>query len=147
MKKSRLLAKAITIAAEEFENVYDKGGRPYILHCLWVMNKVRHLGDDYMIVAVLHDLIEDTDWTYQMLLDRGFPLDLIESLELLDFRDRNYFMQIEDVVKDPIAREVKMRDIEHNSKVTRLKGLREKDFERLEKYSKAYTILKNSKDE
>jgi (p)ppGpp synthase/HD superfamily hydrolase len=62
-----MLARAIEIASKEFVNVTDKSGRPYILHCLWVMNKVRHLGDTYMIVAVLHDLIEDTHWTLEML--------------------------------------------------------------------------------
>ena len=143
MKKSRLLSKAIKIVAEEFEGVFDKGGQPYVLHCLWVMNKVRRLGHEYMIVAVLHDLIEDTDWTYEMLEDRQFPLYLIDSLRLLDFRDVDYFEQIERVKTDPIARQVKMRDIEHNSKVTRLRGLGEKDFKRLEKYSKAYAMLKN----
>lgn len=143
MKKNKLLAKAIKIVAEEFENSYDKGGQPYVLHCLWVMNKVRHLGWEYMIVAVLHDLIEDTDWTYQMLKDKGFPEKIIQSLKLLDFRNVDYIKQIKKVKKDKIAREVKMRDIEHNSKVTRLKGIKEKDIKRLEKYSKAYLILKN----
>lgn len=143
MRKNKLLAKAIKIVAEEFENSYDKGGQPYVLHCLWVMNKVRHLGWEYMIVAVLHDLIEDTDWTYQMLKDKGFPEKIIQSLKLLDFRNVDYIKQIKKVKKDKIAREVKMRDIEHNSKVTRLKGIKEKDIKRLEKYSKAYLILKN----
>lgn len=143
MKNNKLLAKAIKIVAEEFENSYDKGGQPYVLHCLWVMNKVRHLGWEYMIVAVLHDLIEDTDWTYQMLKDKGFPEKIIQSLKLLDFRNVDYIKQIHKVKKDKIAREVKMRDIEHNSKVTRLKGIKEKDIKRLEKYSKAYLILKN----
>ncbi|MFO7970032.1 MAG: hypothetical protein R6U15_08000 [Candidatus Izemoplasmatales bacterium] len=96
-----------------------------------------------MIVAVLHDLIEDTDWTYQMLKDKGFPEKIIQSLKLLDFRNVDYIKQIKKVKKDKIAREVKMRDIEHNSKVTRLKGIKEKDIKRLEKYSKAYLILKN----
>jgi len=62
------LGKAIAIAATAFEGAIDKGGNPYILHCLWVMNAVRHLGEDYMIVAVLHDLLEDTDWTAERLV-------------------------------------------------------------------------------
>lgn len=143
MEKSKLLSKAIRITSEAFEGVYDKGGAPYILHCLWVMNKVRHLGYDYMIVAVGHDLIEDSHWTYDMLREEGFTEDLIQPLALLDFRDKDYLEHIESVKLHPIAREVKMRDIEHNSKVTRLKGLKESDFRRLKKYTKAYTILKN----
>ena len=58
-----MLAKAIQIASEAHLNQIDKGGKPYILHPLWVMDRVRHLGEDYMVVAVLHDVIEDTNWT------------------------------------------------------------------------------------
>ena len=58
-----MLGRAIEIASVAFSRVQDKSGSPYILHCLWVMDRVRHLGEDAMIVAVLHDLVEDTDWT------------------------------------------------------------------------------------
>lgn len=51
-----MLGKAISIAAKAFENKTDKGGKPYILHCIHVMNGVRHLGQDAMVAAVLHDL-------------------------------------------------------------------------------------------
>lgn len=57
-----LLAKAIKIAAEAFEDKTDKGGNPYILHCLYVMNKVAYLGEEAMIVGVLHDLLEDIEY-------------------------------------------------------------------------------------
>jgi (p)ppGpp synthase/HD superfamily hydrolase len=82
-----LLSLAISIASKAFEGLLDRGGRPYILHCLWVMNKVRHLGPKYMIVAVLHDLIEDTFWTIEMLRGIGFPEDVLEAIDLLTHKD------------------------------------------------------------
>lgn len=139
----KLLSIAISITAEAFKDKLDKGGKPYILHCLWVMNKVRHLGTDYMIVAVLHDLIEDTNWTYDDLKELGFPDYILNALSLLDFRNKNYQEQIELLAVNKIAREVKLRDLEHNSKITRMKGLRMEDFKRLQKYNYAYQYLKH----
>lgn len=141
-----LLARAIALASKVFEDTYDKGGKPYILHCLWVMNKVRHLGTDYMIVAVLHDLIEDTDWNITSLTSMGFPWQILQPLILLTHKkEQDYEHYISHLAGNKIAREVKLRDLEHNSKITRLKGLRNKDFERLIKYNKAYQYLKQYK--
>lgn len=136
-----MLGRAIAIASLAHANQVDKGGQPYILHPLWVMNKVRHLGELYMIVAVLHDVVEDTDWTIAKLRDEGFNEYILHSLSLLDMKDKDYDEQIRIIATDDIARQVKLRDLEHNSKITRLKGLRKKDFERLEKYHRAYTYL------
>lgn len=139
-----MLGKAIKIASDSFENIKDKGGRPYILHCLWVMDKVRHLGEKYMIVAVLHDLVEDTNWTISMLANEGFNDETLTALSLLDFTTtKSYQGRIVIIKNNPIAKEVKMRDIEHNSKITRLKGIGEKDLIRMKKYHKAYQYLKN----
>jgi (p)ppGpp synthase/HD superfamily hydrolase len=135
------LSKAISIAAQAFENIMDKGGKPYILHPLWVMNQVRHLGDKYMIVAVLHDLIEDTPWTIEDLRREGFSEEILDALKLLDFRNVDYFEQIKKVALVELAREIKIKDIEHNSRVTRLKGLTKRDFDRTEKYHRSYTYL------
>lgn len=138
------LGRAIEIAVSAHAGQLDKGGRPYILHPLWVMDKVRHLGDDYMIVAVLHDVIEDCpDWDLLKLSKEGFSQDVIFSLSLLTHGNGgSYDDYIKAIASDPIARAVKLRDLEHNTKVTRLKGLRKKDFDRIEKYHKAYTYLK-----
>lgn len=139
----KLLGSAIAIASREFEGKYDRGGKPYILHCLWVMNKVRHLGPVYMIVAVLHDLFEYTSLTPLYLEIEGFPPCIIDNLILLTHEDKTYDEYIKLLGESEIAREVKLRDLEHNSKITRLKGVRPKDLERIEKYHKAYLYLKN----
>lgn len=136
-----LLAKAIEIAAVAHATQFDKGGNPYILHPIWVMNQVRHLGPTYMIVAILHDLIEDTDWTLDDLAEVGFPMEILEALNLLDFRGQDYMARIKQIAHNPLARAVKMRDLKHNSDITRLKGISASDFARLEKYSIAYKYL------
>jgi hypothetical protein len=141
------LGTAISIAADEFADVLDKGGRPYILHCLWVMDRVRHLGEDHMIAAVLHDLVEDTDWNHEMLEISGFSKESRDAIRLLTHDDRTipYPQYIERLSGNAIAREVKLRDLEHNSKITRLKGVRESDLVRAKKYHTAYLFLKSVK--
>ena len=148
MKK--LLAKAIKIAVLAHDGQFDKGGQPYILHPIWVMNKVRHLGPEYMIAAILHDAIEDTDEkspinvTFKYLKEEGFPFEIITTLMFLTHQPGvEYVDYIENMILNKVAREVKLRDLEHNSKITRLKGLRPKDFDRLVKYNKAYDYLKS----
>lgn len=137
-----MLDKAIQIASEAHLGQFDKQGKPYILHPLWVMNKVRHLGEECMTVGVLHDLVEDTDWTIEKLREVGFSENILYSLELLDMRAGNYEHNIEMIIENDWATQVKLRDLEHNSKITRLKSIRPKDLVRIEKYHAAYTRLK-----
>lgn len=139
-----MLGRAIEIAASVHANQTDKGGKPYILHPLWVMDRVRHLGEDYMIAAVLHDVVEDSNWEFDDLIKEGFNTEVITALRFLThgfFSVNSYDEYIKLIASNPIAKAVKLRDLEHNSKITRLKGLRKKDFERLEKYHRAYTYL------
>lgn len=137
------LGTAINIASNAHLGQFDKGGTPYILHPLWIMHKIRHLGEKYMIVAILHDVPEDTQITIEILKDFGFNFEIIEALKLLTHDLSIPYMEyIEKLATNDIARQVKLRDLEHNSKITRLKGLRDKDFERLKKYQIAYNYLK-----
>jgi (p)ppGpp synthase/HD superfamily hydrolase len=140
-----MLTKAIKIAATAFENDYDKGGQPYIMHLLYVMHKVKNLGETAMICAIFHDLIEDkADDGYDMvyLENQGFSAEVRLILELLTHRKETPYMDyIKALAVHPIAKEIKKADLEHNTKVSRLKGLRKKDFDRLEKYSIAYQYL------
>lgn len=138
-----MLSKAISIASVAFEGEYDKGGSPYILHCLYVMNKVKRMGDSYAIAAVLHDLVEDTNWTFEMLRNEGFPEEVLEALVLLThLPEVPYDEYIKKIAFNKIATAVKLADLEHNMKASRMKGLRKKDFDRLEKYSRAFEYLR-----
>lgn len=143
-----MLGKAISIASSAHEGEEDRGGKPYILHPLWVMDRVRHLGEDSMIVGVLHDVVEDTDWTLDKLIKEGFNQNVIHALSLLthDKSEVPYEKYIEGISKCEIALEVKLRDLEHNSKITRLKGIRDKDFERIKRYHKSYRYLNSIKN-
>jgi (p)ppGpp synthase/HD superfamily hydrolase len=141
-----MLGRAIEIASVAFSRVQDKSGKPYILHCLWVMDKVRHLGEKAMIVAILHDLVEDTDWTLQMLLDEGFDQDIVIAIGVLTHDDDDsYEVYVQKISLNKLATPIKLRDLEHNSKITRLKGIRDKDILRIQKYNKAYMFLKEVK--
>ena len=135
------LALAISITAKAFENVLDKGGQPYVLHCLRVMNNVQ--GDECVKCAsVMHDLIEDTDWTFQELTALGFSDKTIGLLHLLTHqKETSYEDYIKAISVSKEATEIKLRDLEDNCNITRIKGLRKKDFDRIEKYHRAYIYL------
>ena len=143
-----MLGKAIAIASKEFADKTDKGGKPYILHCLHVMHKVGPDDHELMIIAVLHDLVEDTDWTFDMLRDEGFSERVLIALRLLTHypighsEGKTYDDYIKSIATNEDARKVKMEDLKHNSDITRMKGLRKKDFDRLEKYHRSYEYLK-----
>jgi (p)ppGpp synthase/HD superfamily hydrolase len=138
-----MLAKAIAIASTAFEDKVDKGGSPYILHCLRVMDAVEHLGEEAEIVAILHDLIEDTDWTAEMLIEAGFTRPTVEMIKMMTHAEGEpYDDYIARVALNKITRRVKMADLKDNSNIHRMKGLREKDFKRLEKYFRSYAYLK-----
>lgn len=144
-----MLDKAIAIASSAFLGKYDKGGEPYILHCLHVMRQVKKLGHEAMIAAVLHDLLEDRpdEWTAEKLIEEGFDPKTVSLIVLLTHLPNEPYMDyILRISVSPTARAIKMADLRHNSDIHRMKGLREKDFARLEKYHKAYSFLKEVKD-
>ena len=138
-----MLAKAIMIASTAFAEKTDRGGKPYILHCLYVMHGVEDLGEHAMIAAVLHDLLEDTAWTADQLLNEGFHKNDIEIIKMLTHGDESYDEYITRVALNRTARRIKMKDLEHNSNIHRMKGLRDKDFNRLEKYFRSYAYLRD----
>jgi len=139
------LGTAIAITSEAFKKTTDKGGKPYILHCLHVMNKMKYMNDEeLMIIAVLHDLVEDTSWTFCNLKDAGFSSRVINALmKLTHKQNEEYGDYIGRVSTNKDAILVKLQDLRHNSDVTRMKGIRKKDLDRIEKYHKAYNYLKN----
>lgn len=135
------LAIAISLAAQVFETKTDKAGQPYILHCLRVMNAVA--GDDELMqVAVLHDVIEDTNTTLADLRRLGFSDRVIETVSRLTHTsDTDYDQYIKWISFSRDATKVKLADLKDNSDITRLKGLTKKDFDRMEKYHKSYVYL------
>lgn len=138
------LALAIKIAASAFLMKEDKAGKPYILHCLRVMHKLHSDDEELNIIAVLHDLLEDAPdlWSIDALRTRGFSERVVQALYLLTHKKGvSYEDYIKAIATNPDAVKVKLADLRDNSNITRLKGLRKKDFDRMEKYHKAYTYL------
>lgn len=136
------LAKAIALASDVFQNKTDKADEPYILHCLRVMQNVRCSHPDAKIVAMLHDVVEDTIITFDDLRKMGFSDNIVRTVDLLTHRpEQPYDDYIKYIGLDDIATAVKLADLEDNSQITRLKGLGKKDFDRMEKYHRSYTYL------
>ena len=141
-EEPNMLAIAYRIAAVAFENKADKGGRAYFSHCLKVAEGVAHLGIKYEIAGVLHDVVEDTDITLKDLFKAGFCADVINALDCLTHRKgEDYQDYIIRAGSNIISRYVKISDLDHNSQIHRMKGLRAKDFKRLEKYHFSYKYL------
>jgi len=136
-----LLKKAIHIAAEAHKDQVDKFGATYLRHITRVMD--RGTTTDEKIVGVLHDVVEDTDWTFEDLVNEGFPPHIIDALRCVTKADEeeNYQDFIERIKANPLAIKVKLNDLRDNMDITRMPVVTEKDLQRLNKYLKAYKEL------
>lgn len=141
MKLEKLLAKAIAIAAFGFQDTFDRGGKPYILHCIWVMNHVHTVRRK--ILAILHDCIEDGIITYEDLRKHGFPEDILDDLKLLTHKKEDDYLTvyIPKIATSEDATAVKLEDLKHNSNLTRIKGNSKKDIDRIVLYQRAFQYL------
>lgn len=127
------LNRAIILAVQAHTGQVDKGGNPYILHPLRVMLKMPD--EKTRIVAVLHDVLEDTPLTLEDLRKEGFSEDILEALDHLTRREgESYKKFIRRAKQHPISRLVKLEDIEDNSDLSRIPNPSEEDFKRLERY-------------
>lgn len=135
-----VLAKAIRFAAIHHADQVDKGNKPYILHPIRMMMRLRTTDDELMAIAILHDVIEDCDVLYDDLGWLGMTDRVIAGVKCLTKQSGDTYEQfIEKLAGNKDALLVKREDLRDNSDVTRMKGLTEKDFARLNKYAKAYT--------
>ncbi|MGV3709508.1 MAG: HD domain-containing protein [Gemmatimonas sp.] len=134
------LERAIVIAAEAHAGQQDKAGESYILHPLRVMQRVST--NDARIVAVLHDVVEDTPWTLQQLSAEGFSSAIVDAVDALTRREHeSYDAFVIRAGKNAIARSVKLADLADNMELTRIKEPGAKDFERMERYKRAVAML------
>ncbi len=139
------LADAIALVAEAHAKQTDKAGAPYILHPLRMMQRLET--ETEMIVAVLHDTVEDTHWTLKDLRAAGFSGDVVEAVDCLTRREEETYDEfIERAKSNPIARRVKLADIEDNLNITRLSEVTDKDVERLRKYHRIRRMLMNNSE-
>lgn len=138
---SEMTKKALKLCFEAHKNQTDKSGMPYVFH---PFHLAESMTDEYTTtVALLHDVVEDTDYTLRDLKEMGFPEKVTDALALLT-HDKSvpYMEYVEKIKHNPIARAVKLADLAHNSDLSRLDTVDEKALRRVEKYKKAMEILK-----
>lgn len=134
------LERAIVIAAEGHAGQFDKAGVPYILHPLAVMARVRTIKQK--IAAVLHDVIEDTDWTLDDLRAEGFDAEVIAAVDALTKRPGETRVDAaRRAAANAIAREVKLADNAENMDLSRIAKPTAKDYARLKEYEAVRAIL------
>jgi len=139
-RDSSLVEKAVRIAVEAHSGQRQKNGLPYVLHPIGLMHAVS--GPRAMMVAALHDVVEDSATTLDDLRREGFPEEVVTAVDCLTHRgDEEYDSYLERVAANELAREVKLADLVNNMDITRLPELRDKDCERLRKYHRAWTRL------
>ena len=138
---TEMTIKAMKLACEAHHGQLDKSGLPYVLHPLHLAEQMET--EESVTAALLHDVAEDTDYTLEDLRRMGFPGAVMDALTLLTHDPAVPYLDYVKRLKDnPIARAVKLADLTHNSDMSRLPAVTEKDLERVEKYKQAITILK-----
>ena len=139
MKKGELLGKMLVIATNAHAGQYDRGGKPYILHPLKVMHYLKSDDEELQVIALGHDVIEDTSVTYQDLRDAGFTDRIINGIRgLTKLPGQTYDEYKQQVFANRDSMLVKSSDLRHNSDIRRLKGVTEKDIARIAKYHQFY---------
>jgi len=132
--------KAVKIAFKAHAGQLDKSGLPYILHPIHLAEQMET--EDTCVVALLHDVVEDTDMTLEELAAEGFTDVQLEALRLLTHgSDISYMDYVRRLKHNPVARAVKLADLRHNSDLTRLTEVRESDMDRVRKYERAMKLL------
>lgn len=138
--KPGTLERAIEIAARTHAGQIDKGGAPYILHPLRVMLRVAPGAQQ--IVAVLHDVVEDSELTFEDLEREGFSSEVINGLRAVTkVEGESYEDFVARAAKDPVGKVVKLADLMENSDLSRIAEPSQKDLERMEKYGRAISYL------
>ena len=138
--KQGTLERAIEIAARTHAGQLDKGGAPYILHPLRVMLRVAPGAQQ--IVAVLHDVVEDSEVTFEDLEREGFSAEVIAGLRAVTkVEGESYEDFVARAALDPVGKAVKLADLMENSDLSRIAEPSQKDLERVAKYGRAIAYL------
>ena len=132
--------KALQVCFDAHKDQLDKGGLPYVFHPFHLAEQM--VTEETTIVALLHDVVEDTHYTLADLTQMGFSEEITQALALLTHADdRDYMEYIAAIRENPLAKAVKLADLQHNSDLTRLSTPDENALARCEKYRKAIALL------
>ena len=134
--------KALCLCFEAHKEQKDKSGLPYVFHPFHLAEQM--VTEETTVVALLHDVVEDTGYTLADLGAMGFPKAVLDALALMTHdKSVDYMDYVRAIRPNPIARAVKLADLRHNSDLTRLDTVDEKALARVEKYQKARILLEN----
>ena len=136
-----LTKKALKLCFEAHKSQVDKTNMPYVFHPFHLAEQM----DDEIstVCALLHDVVEDTDITFDNLLEMGFPIEVVDIIKLLT-HDKvvPYMDYVKRISCNKIATKVKIADLMHNSDLTRMDNVDEWALKRNEKYKQALRLLK-----
>ncbi len=137
---TELTKKAMKLCFKAHKDQVDKSGLPYVFHPFHLAEQMPD--ETTTVTALLHDVVEDTDYTLEDLIEMGFPKEVTDAIRLMTHDDAVPYLEYVRILKDnPVARTVKLADLKHNSDLTRLDVIDEKALKRVEKYRKAIRIL------
>ena len=132
--------KALKLCFEAHKEQVDKSGMPYVFHPFHLAEQMQT--EETTVVALLHDLVEDTDYTIEDLTSMGFGKNITDAIALMTHADDVAYMDyVREIKNNPIAKAVKLADLKHNSDLSRLDVVDEKALKRKEKYLKAISLL------
>ena len=132
--------KALKLCFEAHKNQTDKSGMPYVFHPFHLAEQMKT--EETTVVALLHDQVEDTEYTIEDLTNMGFDKTITDAIALMTHADDVDYMDYVRMIKEnPIAKAVKLADLTHNSDLSRLDTIDEKALKRREKYLKAIALL------
>ncbi len=144
-KSDELIYKSLEIVTRLFNDKCDKGGFPYVIHLLKVYDGVSNYFEK--VCALLHDVVEDTDVTYDDLKEIGYNNDVIEVLKVLTkVKGEDYRDYIDRIIEsnNTHAMNIKLSDLKHNMDLGRIKNPTANDYERVSKrYEPDYQKILN----
>lgn len=139
---TKMTKAALKLCFEAHREQTDKSGMPYVFHPFHLAEQMKD--EKTTIVALLHDVIEDTDTTLDDLRAMGFSEDVVSAIALMTHGDGvPYLEYVAQIKKNPIARAVKLADLRHNGDTSRLDEITDKVRERVKKYAAAIALLES----
>ena len=132
--------KAMKLCFDAHKDQTDKSGLPYVFHPFYLAQQMQT--EETTVLALLHDVVEDSAYTLEDLRNLGFGEKILEALTLLTHDEwTDYMDYVRAIRKNPLAKAVKLADLRHNSDLSRLDTVDEKALARVEKYARAIAIL------
>ena len=139
---TEMTKKALLLSFNAHKDQVDKGGLPYVYHPFHLAEQIDT--EEAATAALLHDVVEDTDYTIEDIIAMGFPKSVTDALALMTHDDTTPYMDyVAKIKSNPIAKAVKLADLRHNSDTSRLDIIDEKVLRRVQKYHVAITLLEN----